>query len=199
MKEQWKDPEYRDKISNVSRERWASRELRNKMSQIKKEQWMDPEYRSNCLIKMREAGIDPERRNKLSNYAKNRWKDPEYRKRMSEMSIEMWAEPGFKESMSGENSATWKGGVSFEPWSPEFNKALKRRIRERDNYVCGLCGKGDARWVHHINYDKQDQDPTNLVTLHNSCHTKTNFDREAWEEFFTLRQFAMIFYSANLT
>lgn len=193
MKEQWKDPDYRDKMSRVSKERWANQELRDKMSQIKKEQWKDPEYRFTCLKNMREACIKPERRNKLSNHAKKRWKDPEYKKKMSDMSIEMWSEPSFKERMSGENSATWKGGISFEPYPPEFNNELKRRIRERDNYICGICGEKDAKWVHHINYDKQDQTPTNLITLHNSCHTKTNYERESWEEFFTFIPLAMIF------
>lgn len=206
MKEYWNDPELRTKWSNYFIEKWKepeyrektlkmlkSEERRSKLSKTKTQQWANPEYKSKCLKTILEANKKHERNDKISQSLKERWKDPEYKKKMSDMSIEMWAEPSFKESMSGENSATWKGGISFEPYPPDFNNELKRRIRERDNYICGICGERDAKWIHHINYDKMNSCPTNLITLHNSCQTKTNYEREAWEEFFTFIPLAMIF------
>lgn len=88
------------------------------------------------------------------------------------------------ESHKGEKSYFWKGGISFEPYNKEWTKTLKKSIRERDGYTCRICWHYPAFECHHINYDKKNCNPENLVTLCNSCHTKTNHDREKWERFF---------------
>lgn len=85
-----------------------------------------------------------------------------------------------------EKHYNWQGGKSFEPYSIEWTKTLKISIRERDKYRCKLCGEpqGDkAHHVHHIDYDKKNCNPNNLVTLCNKCHQKTNFKRDYWKKF----------------
>lgn len=87
----------------------------------------------------------------------------------------------------GDKSHFWKGGISFEPYSIDWKETLRRSIRERDNYTCQICGKqqGDiAHDVHHIDYDKKNSNPNNLITLCHSCHAKTNSNREKWLELF---------------
>jgi hypothetical protein len=87
----------------------------------------------------------------------------------------------------GENSHSWKGGLSFEPYGFEFNNYLKKVIRKRDNYECKICGKKQIiknHAVHHIDYNKKNNNPKNLITLCNSCHTKTNFNRNNWIKYF---------------
>ena len=77
----------------------------------------------------------------------------------------------------GEESRNWNNGSSFEPYSPEFNKELKQLILERDNYTCQdlKCdGQHDKLHIHHIDYNKKNNNPENLITLCNSCHMKTN-------------------------
>ena len=86
---------------------------------------------------------------------------------------------------SGENCNFWKGGISLEKYTPAWTNTLKRSIRERDNYICQLCNKiqGEvAHCVHHINYNKQDCSPKNLITLCRNCHTATNIKREYYEK-----------------
>ena len=81
----------------------------------------------------------------------------------------------------------WLGGISFEPYSPEFNKWLKEQIRQRDNFTCQLCGliqSGRKHPVHHIDYNKKNSIPNNLITLCKKCHAKTNSKREYWINFF---------------
>lgn len=90
---------------------------------------------------------------------------------------------------TGENSSQWQGGVSFEPYPPEFNEPLKRQIRERDNYTCQLCSKTKEEEdkklaVHHIDYDKNNCNEKNLTTLCGSCNIKVNTNREEWTEYF---------------
>ena len=42
----------------------------------------------------------------------------------------------------GKDNVNWKGGVTPPSVYPrEFNKALKRKIRQRDNFTCCLCGR----------------------------------------------------------
>lgn len=90
---------------------------------------------------------------------------------------------------SGENNPNWNGGKSFEPYSSEFNRILKLRIRERDSFKCRLCGSdgknfGRSLDIHHIDYDKKNVNDDNLISLCVSCHMKTNYKRESWRKYF---------------
>lgn len=83
-----------------------------------------------------------------------------------------------------EKASNWRGGLSFEPYSLDWVKTLRRSIRERDKYVCRLCGEpqgNKSHSVHHIDYDKKNCDPKNLITLCQRCHSKTNFNRGYWK------------------
>jgi DNA-directed RNA polymerase subunit RPC12/RpoP len=88
-----------------------------------------------------------------------------------------------------ENHPNWKGGIGNEPYPFEFDDELKEVIRERDNYTCQTCGiLQKEHWrkldIHHINYDKDDISPNNLISLCQSCHLTTNYDRDIWQRFF---------------
>lgn len=91
--------------------------------------------------------------------------------------------------MCGELSSQWKGGISFGPYCPKFNKAKKEEIREKYDRKCLICGKtedetGQKLDIHHIDYRK-DQGcggrKWQLVPLCRSCHMKTNNNRTFWE------------------
>jgi len=89
----------------------------------------------------------------------------------------------------GENAPNWRGGISNEPYPFNFNKELKKLIRQRDNYKCQLCGMPECENIqkldiHHIDYDKKNLNPNNLISLCRSCHMKTNYNREYWKRYF---------------
>lgn len=84
----------------------------------------------------------------------------------------------------GDKSANWKGGKSFELYGNEWTKELKHSIRIRDKFVCQNCNK-HGWMVHHIDYNKLNNNKENLVTLCNKCHSKTNGNRTYWFNFFT--------------
>ncbi len=89
----------------------------------------------------------------------------------------------------GEKSSTWRGGLSFIPYTKEFNKKFKNIIIRRDNYVCMKCGKiqeknGKKLSVHHINYDKKLTIKKNCCALCKKCNSEVNFNREYWIKFF---------------
>jgi len=82
-----------------------------------------------------------------------------------------------------EKNPNWKGGKSFEPYPTVWTKELKTRIRKRDGFTCFMCGENGYD-VHHIDYDKENCNPENLITLCRSCHAKTHHNRDSWLRFF---------------
>jgi len=128
-------------------------------------------------------------RDKMSKSHEGKRYSLESKKKKSEKHKELWKKPGYKESRSGKNSGRWLGGISFEPYTPDFNKRFKESIKERDNYCCVVCNKPQEELklsliVHHIDYNKLNSFPQNCVSLCRNCHTKTNFNRVAWTVFF---------------
>lgn len=90
----------------------------------------------------------------------------------------------------GPNNPNWKGGLSFYPYGSSFNKQTKIRIRERDNYTCqypecGLMENGTAHSVHHIDYDKNNNQGDNLITLCCGHNSEVNGNRTYWEMYFS--------------
>ena len=89
----------------------------------------------------------------------------------------------------GEKAPNWKGGKSFEPYTPEFNRQLKELIRQRDDYKCQKCGMPEIEnieklSIHHIDYNKENCLPNNLIALCKICNSKVNFNRDYWTEYF---------------
>lgn len=91
-------------------------------------------------------------------------------------------------AFQGEKCNFWKGGISFRPYAVDWTRTLRRSIRERDKYTCFICKEMQTEKVfsvHHIDYNKLNCDPKNLITLCSSCHSKTNSNREYWYQYFT--------------
>lgn len=91
------------------------------------------------------------------------------------------------EAKRGENNPQWRGGKSFEPYSPGFNDDLKRKIKERDGHKCQFpyCQRTTTLTIHHIDYDKKNSAESNLITLCNRHNTKVNANRDSWTNYFT--------------
>jgi len=93
-----------------------------------------------------------------------------------------------KES-AGAKNPNWRGGTSFEPYCPKFNEAFKESVREKFGRVCFLCPtseeeNGKKLSVHHVDYNKDclcGDTKCEFVPLCLSCHSKTNYNRDYWE------------------
>ena len=89
---------------------------------------------------------------------------------------------------SGPNHWNWQGGKCSEPYGDGWHERLREQIRNRDGRVCQMCGKpenGKKLDVHHIDCDKDNHRPDNLVSLcKDPCHKSTNFNRWYWPAFF---------------
>lgn len=119
----------------------------------------------------------PEHCENISKTAKERFKNPEECKRMSKQATEQWESPGYYEAHSGENVSYWKGGDRY--YGPYW-KDMKWIIPERDGYVCQLCRTKKRLCPHHIDYDKDNWDPDDLITLCGSCNSHVNSNRDYW-------------------
>jgi hypothetical protein len=94
----------------------------------------------------------------------------------------------------GKNAPCWCGGISKEGYSYKFNNYLKESIRKRDNYICQKCNKKEKNNlrgnnytnldVHHIDYNKNNCNTDNLITLCIGCNTKANYNRDYWYAYF---------------
>lgn len=89
---------------------------------------------------------------------------------------------------SGHNHYNWKGGLSFEPYCEVWtDKQFKADIRERDGNTCQNpdCWHSAKRLgIHHIDYDKKNCHPDNLITLCTSCNSRANTNRTWHTEFY---------------
>lgn len=97
----------------------------------------------------------------------------------------------YRENNRGENHPSWKGGISCEPYCEVWvEKEFKKMIKERDDYQCqnpdcwGKNGVAGRLCIHHIDYNKKNCDPSNLITLCSSCNARANYNRERHTYFY---------------
>lgn len=97
----------------------------------------------------------------------------------------------------GHLNPRWKGGVSFEPYCEIWkDKEFKLDIMERDAYSClnPYCNSKNPNdlTIHHINYNKKDCHPNNLITICRSCNSAANKNRlwhKAWYQAVMYRRY----------
>ena len=166
-----RDKAHRDKMSSIKEGYKPTEETNKKISD--KSKWMnknDKEFIQKC---------------KDTNYKKS---NPGKKNGMYGKTRPDLAQWNKDNPLTGDKNPSWRGGKSFEPYGLEFNSNLKGVIRQRDNYVCMFCYIEEPRFnkhsIHHIDYNKKNNNPDNLITLCTSCHGKTNFNRKKWTEYF---------------
>lgn len=146
--------------------------------------------------KCKQEDIDRRRKTragyKHSNETKNKIGFGNKGKKRTKEDIERNREMGRR--FFGENGHNWRGGIAYKPYPFNWIK-LRDQIRKRDNYICQECFKKELKKhfpVHHIDYNKENNDKINLITLCHNCHNKTNGSsiksHSYWKEHFQSRQ-----------
>lgn len=95
----------------------------------------------------------------------------------------------FTEEHRKNKSLAAGGDGSLKPilYPAKFNDELKALIRGRDGGKCqnlGCWGKAKRLSVHHIDYNKNNCLPNNLITVCISCNGRANKGREFWTAFY---------------
>src|SRR3990167_11238999 len=206
--------EHRDKISASSKGKKISEVHRQKIREARKLQVppMKGKHQTDESIEKIRFGNMGKKRTEItkiniSKSMENRGLSEGFKKRIEESKNGLWS--GEKHPMYGKNhteeakqkmrearigvyvgekSGNWQNGISFEIYPKEFNKELKQSILERDNYTCQYpdCTEIHDRFhVHHIDFNKKNNNPENLIILGNSCHARTiGKNRQYWIEFY---------------
>ncbi len=87
----------------------------------------------------------------------------------------------------GSKASNWQGGICSLPYAPGWTSWFIEEIRTRDNHKCQnpKCIKPhNLLDVHHIDYNKENHNPVNLITLCKKCHGKTQKNRKFWKEYY---------------
>lgn len=143
---------------------------------------------------------DKKRCKEMSNITKKLWQNSEYRNKtiqshigkiptfearlnMSKAQLKL-REDGW---MCGENHPAYIDGRSKEKqkYCILFNDfEFRSMILQRDNNKCmnPCCTGNKDRFnrldLHHIDYNKMNCNPDNIITLCHSCHSRSNYDRK---------------------
>lgn len=175
-------------------------EVRLKNTERQLEYWKNhPEKKKETSDKMKKLWQGKEFQEKWRKGMKPVYESIEVRNKIGEASKRLWKTEDYIRKHSGENNPNWQGGISGEPlYNRDWNEELKEKIRQRDDYQCQECFTIQSKLkrklhIHHIDYDKENCDPNNLISLCHSCHVKTNNkNREKWIEYFKLKIFKKI-------
>lgn len=127
-----------------------------------------------------------EHRKNISKSLKGKKKSNNERKEMSErMKGKNNSNYGNGDKIKGSNNPNWKGGITNQPYCHLWTEDFREMIRERFHYKCFICnGEQDRKLsVHHVNYNKNCLcgSVCEFIPLCQSCHSKTNFNRQYWE------------------
>ena len=180
--------ESKKKMSISRKGHFISEETKRKISESEKGKYVSDETGKKIseANKGRKFSEETKRKLRLAKKIKPTWNkglklSEEHRKKLSE---NQWLK-----GVAGEKHPNWLGGISFEPYGIQFDRKLRKKIRERDNHKCQECNftedeLGYKLSVHHIDYDKQNNNENNLISLCKSCHGQTNFSRSDWQNYF---------------
>ena len=99
IKKGWQDDKRRAELIQINQQnssiRWANPEAREKMSALMREKWQDPEYREKICSGISERMVE-------------RWKDPNYIELKTAERTAQWSNPEFREYMSDTMKAHWQ-------------------------------------------------------------------------------------------
>jgi hypothetical protein len=192
--------EVREKISIKGKGKILSQEQRkiNKEAQLK--YWNEhPEKKKEHSNAMKKRWQKKEFQEKWKSKMKLVYKSVEVRNKIRAASERLWKTEDYINKHSGVNNPNWRGGISGEDlYGKNWKEGLKETIRKRDDYKCQECFTFQNQLsrklhVHHIDYDKENCNSNNLISLCHSCHTKTNNkNREKWTKNFKLKMFVKL-------
>lgn len=171
----------RQKHSERAKLQWKNHKIREKMLSGMLGKHRSAEFCARMSIKTTENMKNPLVRERLRNFAILQWADPENRRKNGER------------IQKAHIDSLWYGDVKYNDgpqYCEKFNREFKERVRAYWGYRCFECHviRKKGLSVHHVHYDKKmccNGSPRDVVPLCASCHQKTNFNRDYWEDHFT--------------
>ena len=188
--------EHRKKISESQKGKKISKETRIKISKKLKKLYKEGKIvnwnkgkKGISIAWNKGKKYSKEYRQKLSEAHKG-YKMPEEQKKKIGLANKGGNKGSFKRGLiypwsfkSGDEHPYWNNGSSFEPYDSKWNNNLKKKVRERDNFICQSCGITQQKFgrtlhVHHIDINKKNNNIENLISLCTPCHAKITFSKK---------------------
>ena len=166
MKERWKNPNYKKKMSEIRKGKKHTEETKKKMSKTRKGKRYSPETEFKKGNKWRlKKGYYSEIKFKEGHTPWNKNKKC----------------PQISKSKSGENHPNWKGGITpllvRLRQSPQ-NRQWRLSVFKRDDYTCRRCNddKGGNLEAHHIKFFKYIIEQQKIKTFEEALKCKELWD-----------------------
>ena len=164
---------------------WNDKDYRIHMSKVHKGQkaW----NKGIPLNKQLDKNMNKLRKEKISLTLKRKYKNGERKSAQLGKPISLSHRLAIKNYMTGrffgDKHPNWNGGSSMKPYTLKF-KHVRKLILLLDNYTCQKCFTNENLSVHHIDYDKFNDDEINLITLCKPCNGNVNANRDYWRGYF---------------
>lgn len=168
--------ETKRKISQTQVGRVQSEQQKKKATKALRQFWKSPEAEE-TRKQMSESSKGQKHSNvtktKISRANKGNKHTEETKQKMSERR---------KGKATGAKHPAWMGEDHNRTY-PEAFFRVRKQILKRDGGKClnpGCWGTSSRISVHHIDYDKNNNNPENLITVCMSCNNRANKGREFW-------------------
>ena len=178
----------RKKLSESLKGHDVSEETKAKLSNATKKYyennagyWLGKKLSKKHKQKLNGRKLSEEMKQKMSEDKKEFFKNnPEARRKLSEIAKKQFEDP--------RNHPSWKGGISCEPYCQIWSdNEYKDDLKERDGNQClnpDCWSNSNTICLHHIDYDKKNCHPWNLITVCISCNGRANKNRKKHEIFY---------------
>ena len=192
MIELWKDPEYKSDMIDSHNECWFNQVNRDRQSEKTIERFEDPKEREKTSLGVKKYIKD----NDISFEGEN---NNMYGKTLSEEHKAILLKALTGREVSGETRIKlscrhqkisrdeWVDFIAQEPYCSIWTKEFKEMIKERDGYKClnPDCWKTSTKLCgHHVDYNKKNCNPWNIITTCLSCNSRANKNRSKWQKFY---------------
>jgi len=194
-KKQWEDPRIRLQTIQSLKITNGSSDVKLKRSRAAVKRWEDPDVRSKTISSLKRAMSNPGAKEKTGLLVKRAWEDEESKSmRIAAMRMKCNIYEHRCKLVEFKIGGFWYGNIIYydsPQYCEKFNREFKERVRAYWGYKCVGCEtlqNEKGLHVHHVHYDKKmccNGSPHDVVPLCNSCHSKTNTNRDFWEDRFT--------------
>jgi len=165
---------------------------RAKISKFHKGKEKSAEHRENLSKAAKKRFENPAERMKISKFLTGKKLSAETKRKISVANTGKKKSEEHRRKHIGLNNSQWKNGISLENKPSELTDEYKQAIRKRDNFTCQFCGhtnNGEKQKldIHHIDEDRHNNCPDNILTLCRDCHaeTRTIGDKVAWQRVYS--------------
>lgn len=161
------------------------RKIKNKYNKVLTKTFLKEKYDLQLLSQNRIADLVKCSQTLISLYLKKyKIKTRTHSERNRGKNNPMFGRKHKKESKRKSSIRKGGTGIPYElfKYPVEFFK-IRNKILKRDNYICQLCSEYGNE-VHHIDYDKKNNEEENLCCLCHKCNMKVNKNRKYWKKYF---------------